>query len=72
MCHVDRETTGARNMKPRDLRAKTEIRKIISGGARKLPAGGALLNVDRSRDVLIWEAVGRAGKQMHYCISQDA
>ena len=66
MCHIDRETTGARNMKPRDLRAKTEIRKIISGGARKLPAGGALLNVDRASDVPIFKAVGSAEKQMHF------
>jgi hypothetical protein len=39
MCHIDRETSGARKMKPRDLRAKTEIKKIISVGARKLPKG---------------------------------
>jgi hypothetical protein len=26
MCHIDRENTGARNVKPRNLRAKTEIR----------------------------------------------
>ena len=66
MCHVDRETTGARNMKPRDLRAKTEIKKIISVGARKLPAGGALLNVDRSNDVPIWKAAGGAEKKMYF------
>ena len=66
MCHIDRETTGARNMKPRDLRAKTEIKKIISVGARKLPAGGALLNVDRSIDVSNWKTVGSAEKQMHF------
>ena len=66
MCHVDRETTGARTMKPRDLRAKTEIKKIISVGARKLPAGGAPLNVVRSSDVSIWKAAGSAEKQMHF------
>ena len=31
-----------------------------------LPAGGALLTVNLSSDVLIWEAVGSAGKQMHF------
>ncbi len=25
MCHIDRENTGARNVKPRDLRAKTGV-----------------------------------------------
>ncbi len=69
MCHIDRENTGARNVKPRDLRAKTEIRKIISVGARKLPAGGTLLNVDRSSDVPIWKAVGSAESKY---ISHDA
>ncbi len=62
----DRETTGERNMKPRDFRAKTEIKQIITVGARKLPAGGALLNVDRSSDVNIWKAVSSAEKQMHF------
>ena len=66
MCHIDRETSRARKMKPRDLRAKTELKKKISVGARTLPAGGTLLNVDRSSDVLIWEAIGSAGKQMHF------
>ena len=51
-------------MKPRDLRAKTK--KKISVSARKLQAGGALLTVDPSSDVLIWKAVGSAGKQMHF------
>jgi hypothetical protein len=27
MCHIDRVTSRARKMKPRDLRAKTEIKK---------------------------------------------
>jgi hypothetical protein len=27
MCHIDRETSRARKMKPRDLRAKTELKK---------------------------------------------
>jgi len=67
MCHIDRENTRARNVKPRDLRAKTEIRNlIISVGARKLPAGGTLLNVDRSIDVSNWKTVGSAEKQMHF------
>jgi hypothetical protein len=30
MCHIDRETSRARKMKPRDLRAKTEIKNNIS------------------------------------------
>jgi len=60
-------------MKPRDLSAKTELKKNnISRCEDVTSRGYTLLNVDRSRDVLIWEAVGRAGKQMHYCISQDA
>ena len=39
---------------------------IISVGARKLPAGGTLLNVDRSIDVSNWKTVGSAEKQMHF------
>ena len=68
MCHRYHGNTvgGARNVKPRDLKIKTEIRKIVSVGARKLPAGGAPLNVVRSSDVSIWKAAGGAEKQMHF------
>jgi hypothetical protein len=40
MCHRYHGNTvgGARNVKPRDLKTKAEIRKIVTVGARKLPA----------------------------------
>jgi hypothetical protein len=68
MCHryCGNTVGGARNVKPRDLRVKTEIRKIVSVGARKLPAGGTPLNVVRSSEISIWKAAGGAEKQMHF------
>ena len=66
MCHRYHGTIGAVNVKPRDLKIKTEIRNIVSVWARKLPAGGAPLNVVRSSDVSIWKAAGGAEKQMHF------
>jgi hypothetical protein len=40
MCHRYHGNIGAGNVKPRDLKIKTEIRKIVSVWARKLPVKG--------------------------------
>jgi hypothetical protein len=65
MCHLDRETSQAEMMKPRDLGAETE-KKLISVSEGKLYVGSTVLTENPSSDVPNWKAVGSAGKQMHF------
>ena len=69
MCHRYHGNTGAGNVKPRDLKIKTEIRKIVSVGARKLPAGGIPLMWSG----LVMSLFGRPQAVLKSkCISHDA
>ena len=71
MCHRYHGNTGARNLnvKPRDLKIKTEIRKIVSVGSRKLPAGGIPLMWSG----LVMSLFGRPQAVLKSkCISHDA
>ena len=65
MCHRYHGNTGAGNVKPRDLKIKTEIRKIVSVWARSSQQG-VFHDVVRSSEISIWEPAGSAEKQMHF------
>ena len=67
MCHLDRETSQAEMMKPRDLGAETE-KKLISVSEGKLYVGSTVLTEGPSSDVQI----GRPQAVLESkCISQD-
>jgi hypothetical protein len=65
MCHRYHGNTGAGNVKPRDLKIKTEIRKIVSVWARSSQQG-VFHDVVRSSEISIWKPAGSAEKQMHF------
>ena len=65
MCHRYHGNIGAGNVKPRDLKIKTEIRKIVSVWARSSQQG-VFHDVVQSSEISIWKAAGGAEKQMHF------